>query len=152
MPQPQSSNKIYFDCNASTSVIPQAIQASLEVMQNLYGNPSSGHSAGIQAKAVLESARKCASDFLGAEDSNQIIFTSGATEAIQLAVFSALSHLKRPLILVGATEHKAVPEAIHHWAAELEIPHQILTIPVDSRGLYDLDFLRKQLLSNWQSP
>jgi cysteine desulfurase len=146
-----SKGKVYFDCNATTSVLPAAVKASLQVMQDLYGNPSSSHSQGIQAKAILESARGLVNNFLSAGDPNQIIFTSGATEAIQLAVFSALLHLRDQaktiepsLILYGATEHKAVPEALHYWTDALKLSAKIEILPVDKQGLYDLEFLKKQ--------
>lgn len=144
-------NKVYFDCNATTSVLPSAVRSSLEIMQSLFGNPSSSHSEGMRAKSVLESTRKIINQLTSAGDSNQIIFTSGATEAIQLAIFSVLSHLRDQdagsdplLILYGSTEHKAVPEALHYWASALKIPHRIEKLPVDGRGLYDLAFLRQK--------
>jgi cysteine desulfurase len=148
------STRAYFDCNATTPVLPSAADAAMEAMRTLYGNPSSSHLVGLQAKHILESTRKTAAQVIGA-DPEQVIFTSGATEAIQTAVFSALQNLKnqlqsssdcaRNLILYCATEHKAVPKAIHHWAKALHLPCQIEAIPVDSEGQIRLEFLREHL-------
>ena len=68
----------YFDCNATTPTLPLASQAALAVMDTLYGNPSSAHLVGLQAKFILESARKTAGKAVGAS-AEQIIFTSGAS-------------------------------------------------------------------------
>ena len=105
--------QVYFDCNATTPVLPAAAAASLEAMRTLYGNPSSAHLVGLQAKHILETTRNTAAKVVGA-DPEQITFTSGATEAIQTAVFSALQFCKTQLdpkklkLLYGATEHKVI--------------------------------------------
>lgn len=142
--------QVYFDCNATTPVLPLAMEAALNTMQTLYGNPSSTHFSGIQAKYILETARKAAAQAVGAQP-EQIIFSSGATETIQTAVFSVLQsiknnpNLKEYKILYGATEHKAVPQAIHHWVKTLDLPLQIQEIPVDSEGQIQIEFLKKEL-------
>src|SRR5262245_39423799 len=89
----QFSGPVYFDCNATTPVHPEAAKAALDVMRRLYGNPSSPHLTGLQAKTVLENTRNLAGKVVGA-DPEQITFTSGATESIQTAVFSVLQDLK----------------------------------------------------------
>ncbi len=143
------SNAVYLDCNATTPVHPDAAKAALETMQSLYGNPSSPHLTGLQAKYILENTRTLAAQLLSV-DPDQITFTSGATESIQTAVFSVLQSLKghstpKTKILVGAVEHKAVPEAIHHWVKMLNLPLQIVTLPVDSKGQIRLDILENEL-------
>ncbi|MFN3305065.1 MAG: aminotransferase class V-fold PLP-dependent enzyme [Roseateles sp.] len=84
---------------------------------------------------------------LGA-DAGRLVFVSGATEGIQTAVLSALSALRhavhRPaLLLYGATEHKAVPQALQHWNALLGLGLQLLPIPVGRDGRHDLAWLRE---------
>lgn len=123
-------------------------------MNTLYGNPSSTHLVGLQAKHLLESTRKKAAQVIGS-DPNQIVFTSGATEAIQTAVFSALSFLKNQgmrtdltlprLILYGATEHKAVILALHHWLQALSLPYQLEALQVDSHGRVNITQLKDNL-------
>ncbi len=147
-----SQTRAYFDCNATTPTLPVAAQAALEAMNTLFGNPSSAHLVGMQAKHILESTRKLAAQAVGAKP-EQIVFTSGATEAIQTAIFSVLTSAKQLLqqepkrrkILFGATEHKAVPQALSHWVKALSLPIEIIELPVSSKGLIELDALRALL-------
>jgi cysteine sulfinate desulfinase/cysteine desulfurase-like protein/rhodanese-related sulfurtransferase len=141
--------EIYLDANATTPVLPCAIDAALAAMAETYGNPSSTHSTGLRARAVLNQVRERARSVL-AVPSGRIVFTSGATEAIQTAVFSALLAIRKRdpaqgsprFLLHGATEHKAVQEALHHWNDVLGLQLEVLAIPVRSDGRHDLDWLR----------
>lgn len=95
----------------------------------------------------MDGVRGRARRVLGAS-TGKLLFLSGATEGIQTAVLSALSALRdrpqRPeLLLYGATEHKAVPEAIKHWNALLGLNLQVLAIPVGRDGRHDLAWLRE---------
>lgn len=150
MQKSAAPTQAYFDCNATTPTLPAAAEAALLAMRTLYGNPSSSHLVGLQAKAILESTRRTAGETVGCTP-EQIIFTSGATEAIQTAIFSALqaAREKGPAagtkLLFGATEHKAVPEAIHHWAKALNLPFEIVELPVDAQGLLKMDVLEREL-------
>ncbi len=146
---PRSSTDIYLDANATTRVWLPATQAAQNAMEDLYGNPSSNHITGLRSRYILESTRQLITTALGAR-LGRIVFTSGATEAIQMAVFSALCRLRerpadrsRPRLLYGATEHKAVPEALNHWNQVLGIHAEVLAIPVNTQGLFDLDFLEE---------
>jgi len=145
------SREAYFDCNATTPVLPQAAEAAFEVMAIFYGNPSSSHQTGLRARDLLETTRKKTALVIGAHP-EQVIFTSGATESIQTAVFSALHYWKTcphpsslTKILYSATEHKAVPEAIRHWVKTLELPYEMVEIPVDSNGQLDWETLKLEL-------
>lgn len=142
---------IYLDANATTPVLPEARAAALSAMQDDFGNPSSIHGTGLKARALMDGVRAQARRVLGAP-AGQILFMSGATEGIQTAVLSALTALRArrergdataELILYGATEHKAVPEAIRHWNALLRLDLQVLAIPVGTDGRHDLDWLRR---------
>lgn len=139
--------EIYLDANATTPVLPQAREAALAVMAEDFGNPSSIHSTGLKARALVDGVRARARRVLGA-GGGRLLFLSGATEGIQTAVLSALSALRvrpqRPeLLLYGATEHKAVPEAIRHWNALLGLGLQVAAIPVGRDGRHDLGWLRE---------
>ena len=149
----RTSSEIYLDANATTQVLPQAAKAARDVMEDLYGNPSSSHISGLRARNILESTRELARKILGAQD-GEIVFTSGATEAIQMAVLSALHNAKeqraegqRPsenrVLMYGATEHKAVPQAIKHWNRLLDVNAEVLEIPVDQNGMVDLEFIEQ---------
>lgn len=143
---------LYLDANATTPVLPLAQMAAQQMMGANFGNPSSTHSSGLRARAVLDNAHKVAQLVLGAPDA-RVFFTSGATEGIQTAVLSALNALCEQraanptepgpnLLLYGATEHKAVPEALRHWNRLLRLDCEIMAIPVNREGLHDLDFIR----------
>ncbi|MGM9491738.1 aminotransferase class V-fold PLP-dependent enzyme [Ideonella sp. YS5] len=144
--------EIYLDANATTPVLPQAQAAALAAMASDFGNPSSIHSTGLKAKATIDSVRASARRVLGAP-TGRLIFLSGATEGIQTAVLSALTALKQrrkqdpgtapSLLLYGATEHKAVPEALRHWNALLGLDLTVLAIPVGPDGRHDLAWLRE---------
>lgn len=144
---------IYLDANATTPVLAQARAAALAAMDQDFGNPSSIHSTGLKARALMDGVRARARRVLGVEDvkGGQLLFLSGATEGIQTAVLSALSALREQReqggpalrwLLYGATEHKAVPEALRHWNRLLGLGLEVLAIPVGRDGRHDLDFLR----------
>lgn len=140
-----SSSQIYLDANATTPVLPCIAEVVSHTMQICFGNPSSSHITGIQAKHLLEQTRQKARDVIGAQHGD-ILFTSGATEGIQTAVVSTLIAAKEhtnpnPVLLYGATEHKAVPNTLIHWNAVLGINATVLAIPVSSDGLLDLEFI-----------
>lgn len=148
--QPQK-NEIYLDNNATTPVLPQAAEAAMHTMQACYGNPSSSHITGIKAKYILETTRSIFRKVIGAS-SGHIIFTSGATEGIQTAIISALQAVKekgieqqKPLLLYGATEHKAVPETLKHWNNMLNIGGEVVAIPVDENGILDVEFIKQNV-------
>ena len=147
------SCSIYLDCNATTEVLPAAIGAASQVMSQGFGNPSSSHSQGLLAKQLLQGVRAQAALVIGANDGH-VVFTSGATEGIQTAVLSALCNIRErraagqttgSLLVFGATEHKALPEAMAHWNQVLGLGLSIQALPVDSQGRHDLAALAKLL-------
>ena len=147
----QPLSLIYLDANATTQVLPQAAAAALTTMETLFGNPSSSHVTGLQAKQIMDKTRQQAKKIVGAGEGT-IIFTSGATEGIQTAILSALINAKKTLdssknycLLYGATEHKAVPESLKHWNEILEINAEVKAIPVDKMGRLDMDFIAKEV-------
>lgn len=142
--------EIYLDSNATTPVLPQARAAAIHAMGADFGNPSSIHGTGLKARALLDNVRACARRVLGAP-TGQLLFLSGATEGIQTAVLSALTALRAKrdrgdsiptLLLYGATEHKAVPQALAHWNALLQLEMRVEPIPVGTDGRHDLAWLR----------
>ncbi|PHV34106.1 cysteine desulfurase [Janthinobacterium sp. BJB312] len=141
--------EIYLDSNATTCVLPAAVAAARQAMEQGYGNPSSTHATGLQAKAMMDGVRRRASGLLGVGD-GRLMFNSGATEGIQTAVLSALCALRErrdsgkrigSLLLYGATEHKAVPESLAHWNRLLGLGLEVRKLPVDAQGRHDLPAL-----------
>jgi len=76
------AHEIYLDCNATTPVLPAAADAALRTLKGQFGNPSSSHSTGLRAKALLDGVRARAARVLGT-GAGQLLFVSGATEGIQ---------------------------------------------------------------------
>jgi cysteine sulfinate desulfinase/cysteine desulfurase-like protein/rhodanese-related sulfurtransferase len=141
--------EIYLDSNATTCVLPAAVAAARQAMEQGYGNPSSTHATGLQAKAMMDGVRQRAARLLGVGD-GRLMFNSGATEGIQTAVLSALCALRErrdagkrigSLLLYGATEHKAVPESLAHWNRLLGLNLEVRKLPVDAQGRHDLQAL-----------
>ncbi len=144
------SQEIYLDGNATTCVLPAAIDAAVQAMRDCFGNPSSTHATGLKAKAMMDTVRQRARRLLGV-GGGRIMFNSGATEGIQTAVLSALCALRErrergeaigSLLVYGATEHKAVPEALAHWNRLLGLGLELKKLPVGGDGRHDLAALR----------
>jgi cysteine desulfurase len=134
-----SQPPIYLDHAATTPVRPEVLEAMLPYLGGAtFGNPSSAHRFGRAARAGLEQARREVAAAVGAEPT-QIVFTSGGTEADNLAIIgaaSAASRQGRPmLVAVSAVEHKAVLAAAHHVK---QLGGEEIILPVDSAGQLDL--------------
>lgn len=101
--------QVYFDNSATTKVSKRAADKAYEMMTECFGNPSSLHSMGIKAEDELTAARKSVAKSLGA-DEREIFFTSGGTEANNLALFGAAESKKRTgnKIVTSAIEHSSV--------------------------------------------
>jgi len=88
-------NRYYFDHNATTPVSPEALEAMLPVLTEVYGNASSIHHHGQAARAHLDNARKGIAEFIGALP-EEIVFTSGGTEASNTAIKGVFFAQQRP--------------------------------------------------------
>ena len=129
---------VYLDHAATTPMHPEVLAAYTSAL-GLVGNPSSIHSQGQQAKRMLEEAREQVAASLGA-DPVEVTFTSGGTEAINLAVKGLFwARAPRNRILVSRAEHHATLDAVE-WLAEHE-GAVIEWIPVDSVGRLDTSAL-----------
>ena len=130
---------VYLDHAATTPVRAEVLEAMLPYLGRAsFGNPSSAHRFGRAARAGLEQARREVAAALGAEPA-QVVFTSGGTEADNLAVIGAAAaarHHGRPmLVAVSAVEHKAVLAAAHQVR---ELGGEELVLPVDRDGRLEL--------------
>src|SRR3954452_13689574 len=102
--------RVYFDYNATTPLASEVIEAIARVMRDVYGNASSIHHFGQQAKATLDEARSAVASLLHA-DPSEIVFTSGGTEADNLAIRGAAEALEtsgRRHLIASGIEHEAV--------------------------------------------
>lgn len=140
MPHPP----VYLDHAATTPVRPEVLEAMLPYLgTTTFGNPSSAHRFGRAARAGLEQARREVAVAVGAEPS-QVVFTSGGTEADNLAVIGAAMaarHHGRPMrVAVSAVEHKAVLAAAHEVH---RLGGEEMLLPVGPDGRLDLDGLER---------
>jgi cysteine desulfurase len=134
---------IYFDHNASTPLL-ECVSSKLEMWsKELYANPSSIHALGRQSRVKLEDARDQVGVLLGAEDSREIIFTSGGTESNNYAILGALGnreiyHDFPGHIIASKIEHPAVKSSI----AELELKGWDVTwVKPDSQGYIEVEHI-----------
>src|SRR5438046_3394744 len=127
---------IYLDYNATTPLGAAAREAMEPFLAKHYGNPSSVHAAGREARAGVDDARDRLADLLGAKP-HELIFTSGGTESNNLAVLGlARAHAPRGRHLICAsTEHHAVLHAFEHLGKREGF--EVTILPVDERGLVD---------------
>ncbi|WP_322789157.1 cysteine desulfurase family protein [Thiohalocapsa halophila] len=138
---------IYLDHNASTPLAPEVITAMQAALSDGFGNPSSPHWAGMPARALVEGARADVAALLGCAP-DEIVFTSGGTEANNLAlkgVFYANSPSNRPgsaHLISSAIEHPAVTVPLRVLE---RLGARVTWLPVDSRGQVDPDDLRQAL-------
>lgn len=138
-----SPASLYLDHNAGAPLRPQARDAMLVAMQ-VQGNPSSVHRDGRAARALLESARDSLAALMRVR-AQDVIFTSGATESLQLAFEAALASGFGP-VFVSATEHDALAAL-----APARAPH-LRWIPAREDGVADLDWLEEQLVACTSPP
>ncbi len=134
--------KIYLDNAATTALLPEVIAEMVSVLQNDYGNPSSSHSFGRSAKSKLEMARKSIAQYFNVS-AQEIIFTSGATEANNWILHNAVAHLKVRRIITSKIEHHAVLHAVDFLQKDHNIHVDFVKIKKD--GTIDINHLMELL-------
>ncbi|MFN8153418.1 MAG: cysteine desulfurase family protein [Bacteroidia bacterium] len=140
--------KVYFDNAATTPLIPEVIDAMLPVLQHQFGNPSSIHAYGRETRAAIEMARKKVAGLLKAAPS-EIFFTSGGTEADNMAVRCSVHDLGIKHIITSPIEHHAVLHTAEDMAHRGEITLSL--VRVDEKGHVDLEHLETLLKENERS-
>ena len=131
---------IYFDYNATTPLAPEVFEAMRPYLERHFGNPSSIHAAGREARAAIDDARDRLARLLGAKP-HEIIFTGGGTESDNLGIIGlARAHVSRGKhVITCATEHHAVLHAFEYL--EKKEGFRVTWLPVDARGRIDLQQL-----------
>jgi len=135
--------QIYLDCAATTPTHPEVVKAMLPYFTDLFGNPSSIHAYGQEAKGTVEKARAKVADLIAARD-EEIVFTSGGTEADNFALkgVALANESKGNHIITSSIEHHAVIETCQF----LEKRGFLVTcLPVDEHGMVDPDDVRKAI-------
>jgi cysteine desulfurase len=135
--------RIYLDHNASTPVDPRVVEAMLPALRDGFGNASSLHWFGQQARAALDGARAEVAALVGATPS-EVVFTGSGTEADNLALRGAAAAAREPRrkVVVTAIEHHAV---INTAKALAEEGWPVETVRANAEGLIDLDDLRAKV-------
>jgi len=137
--------KVYLDNAATTAIRPEVISEMAKVMHEEFGNPSSTHSFGRSAKSILELSRKTIARQLNAA-AQEIIFTSGGTEANNWILRSAITDLKVERIISAKIEHHAVLHTLEHLRDEFSI--MIDYVDMKSDGTIDITHLADLLSDN----
>lgn len=133
---------VYLDNAATTPVAPEVVEAMIPVLYHHFGNPSSTHAFGRQAKALLETSRRSIAQALNCAPS-ELIFTSGGTEADNMALHAAVTQLGVKRIITTAIEHHAVG----HTAEALKVSDgiEVVNLALDAKGNVSLQELEQLL-------
>ena len=126
---------IYLDFNATTPIEPRVAKAMEPYLYGMFGNPSSAHPYGVEARRAVEHARRQVADCLGCS-ADEIVFTAGGTESNNMAIKGIGEHLRTRgnHIIISAVEHPAVTEPCRFLEQR---GFQITVIPVDTTGWVD---------------
>lgn len=136
---------VYLDNAATTALRPEVINRMTQVLKENYGNASSTHSFGRSSKALLEQCRKNIAGYFKVSAS-EIVFTSGGTEADNLALRSAVRDLERTSIITSKIEHHAVLHTAEQLKDEYNV--ELHFVDIDNRGVIDLEHLEQLLQSH----
>jgi cysteine desulfurase len=134
--------RVYFDNNATTPVLPEVFEAMRPYYGEHFGNASSIHHHGQETRAAVERARESVAELVGCR-SSEIVFTSGGTEGDNLAIFGLATEGDH--VITSTIEHHAVLNACKRLEA---MGCEVTYIPVDGRGLVDPADVRRGLRSN----
>jgi len=132
---------IYFD-NAATTKPSEEVVKKINEAFELYGNPSSSHEIGKQAKDLVEEARSHVAKLLMCKPEN-IIFTSGGTESNNWAIYSQLAQSERKVVITSPIEHHAILETLQNFKKTFGVKYEY--VPINKYGNVNLDFLEKQI-------
>lgn len=134
--------RVYLDNAATTPMHNEVIETMTRCMQTIYGNPSSTHVFGREAKAQMELSRKKIAELLNVS-SSEIVFTSCGTESNNFIIRSCVDHLGVTRIITSTLEHKCVQETVSEMEASRNV--EVVRVKLDSNGSVDYDELEKVL-------
>ena len=136
--------KVYLDNAATTELDTEVLDVMLRSMKTDYGNPSSSHSFGRKTRSVIETSRRSIADLLNA-DASEIFFTSGGTEADNMAIRGAVRDAGVKHIITSKIEHPAVVNTVAHLKNKDKV--SVDYVNLNENGVVDLIHL-EELLSN----
>ena len=134
--------RVYLDNAATTPMAKEVIDVMSDVMTNNFGNPSSIHSFGRDSKAIIENARRTISKLINVQP-KEIVFTSGGTEADNMALFCSVNDLGVKHIISSAIEHHAVEHSYNKLSNKKGI--KLSLVNLDEKGHVDLKHLEELL-------
>ncbi|MGB0389956.1 MAG: cysteine desulfurase family protein [Salibacteraceae bacterium] len=137
--------RAYLDNAATTPIDPQVVDTMVPVMRESFGNPSSSHAFGREVKAKLERSRRTVASILNVSPS-EIIFTSGGTEADNMAIRCSLDHLGLKHAITTEIEHHAVLDTMEDACAKEQV--KLSKVRLDEKGYVDLTHLEELLANN----
>lgn len=137
--------RVYLDNAATTPIAPEVVEVMVPLLKNQFGNPSSTHQLGRESKAVIETSRNTISQLLNCSPS-ELIFTSGGTEADNMALLTAVYKLGVRHIITSKIEHHAVMHTTD-YIEKLFHDVKISYVRLDAKGNVDLNHL-EEILSN----
>lgn len=142
MPHDENREPIYLDHNATTPLLPQVAEAMVRHWRESAGNPSSAHVYGRRARQAVEKGRRQVAQLLGCEPS-EILFTSGGTEANNLAIVGvARARAGRPGVVTSVIEHPATIEPCRWLAGQ---GRSVSVVDVDGDGRVAVDQIRQAI-------
>jgi len=140
--------RIYLDNAATTPLDAEVLKAMYELMESHYGNPSSIHAHGREVRALIEKARKVIASLLGASPS-EFFFTSGGTEADNMAIRCGIIDYGIKHVITSVIEHHAVLHTLQ--ALEKSGQIKLSYVSIDKKGVVDYHHLEELLSSNERS-
>lgn len=142
----KNMRKVYLDNNATTPIHPEVRETIMEFLNEKFGNPSSIHWAGREAKKALEDARERVAELINA-DPSEIVFTGSGTEANNMAIKGiAFQNLeKKGHIITSSVEHPSVLNTCKYLEKK---GFEVTYLPVDSYGMIDPEDLKKSIKKN----
>ena len=139
---------VYLDNAATTRIDDSVLDEMMPYLKDEYGNPGSLHSAGRKTKLAINEARKRVKEFIGAEDEQQVLFTSGGTEANNLVLHSMAERFRdyRPHIIVSSVEH----DSVWKTARKVSIANgfDISEVPVNRYGTVESNTVLTEIRPN----
>lgn len=137
--------KVYFDNAATTPIHPEVVKVMADMMMNNYGNPSSIHAQGREVKTMVEDARRTVAKLMGCTP-GEICFTSGGTEADNMAIRQSVETLGVKNIITSAIEHHAVLHTIEELAHQGKVNMHL--VKLTPNGHIDVAHLEELLKNN----
>ncbi len=132
---------VYLDNNATTPVDPEVIKLMTKCLKEYYGNPSSGHKKGLAARKVIDNAREHVAHLIGAKP-DEIIFTSGGTEANNMVIMGTAMRYKSGHVISSCIEHPSVLKPLKFLESH---NFRVTYLPVDRHGIVSPDDIKNHI-------